>query len=377
MLKILLVFLSFSAHAQFNGAPFRDDVAICTEASQEVSPRQQQIIAANMGQHSHRLYHWLWHATRNGWDGLTFQDRSLVQQISPNWGRHQPLCQPNSAAGEEFLRMHHQMIDFVRQQLVADGQPCIFGWETPPESLDTMWPVPQGAANDSSKGPVVARLIQVWAQYFNDDNYLRSKTLAEIGHLLEFSIHNNLHMRFANLPLPGDEFVPNFTNATPASLQQPSGFEGAQYRYLGNPYSAAVNPVFWKIHGYVDNVVVKWLSANGYTSIADNCGGDAYCYQWRSRWTGGAGYDRNPDLGEPVGGSGHHHGHDMGGGMSGGDADISSPIAKLMGEVSFRNDAFDRFLEEPRGGAGEDLGASPATPYDDPAEFVRQFGPCR
>ena len=270
--------------------------------------------------------------------------------------------------------MHHQMVDFLREQLVANGQPCLTGWTTPPESLDATWPVPPGAVGDSSKGAEVARLIQIWAQYFNDPNYLRSKTLSELGHLIEFSIHNNLHMRFATLPLPGDDFQPALAGATPSSIAQPSGFEAPRFRYLGNPYSAAVHPTFWKIHGYVDNIVVAWLYANGYSSISDNCLGEVGCYQWRSQWSGGMGYDRSARVEEPVGGSGHHHGHHMD--MNGGEQDIASPLEKLMGAVSFRNDAFDRFIQEPRGGAGEDL-VGPTTPYDDPAEFVRQFGPCR
>src|SRR5262249_37435616 len=58
------------------------------------------------------------------------------------------------------------------------------------------------------------------------------------------------------------------------------------YDWLADPYGAAVNPIFWKIHGYVDHMIDLWLAANGFQSIKEDCGKTPACYQWKGKVTG-------------------------------------------------------------------------------------------
>ena len=91
-----------------------------------------------------------------------------------------------------------------------------------------------------------------------------------------------MHMRWAKLPKPGDDYSPLFSG----NLRKPTLHDDPKHNWLGVPYSAHVNPVFWKLHGLVDHVIELWLSANGFEEIANDCKGRPGCYQWKTQWVG-------------------------------------------------------------------------------------------
>ena len=199
-----------------------------------------------------------------------------------------------------------------------------------------------------------------------------------MGYLVEFSLHNSLHMRFANPARQGDDFSPLSAGVNSvAGLMADSPFDEANYNYLGNPFSSAVSPAFWKLHGFVDNLVVAWLHENGYATIKDECGLDRTCYTWRSQWVGGmtAAHDHGAMSGSPRGGGGPPSA-----GGAGPGAPIGSALGKLESAAPFRNLAFEQFLNSPRGGGGPPTGGAggrtAGSELDDPAVFVKRFGPC-
>lgn len=381
MKKILLLLFSMAAaphaRAQLNATLFADDQARCFAYSDGVSAQQQEVIDRLMGSAVHRQYHFLWHATRGGWDQLSADERAAVRRNSPAWGGHARLCpmpgtpgtpgQPYNPAGEEFLLMHHMMIDQLQATLVSQGLPCIAGWERIPADNDPRWPVPNAnpfsAQAEDPKGPVARAYLDAWQDWFTDPAFLRAHTLSEVGYALEFTIHNMLHMRWAAAPRPGDDFpqtlaqalVPNFLGTQ---------FTSPQFNYLGNSYSAHVNPVFWKLHGWVDSVVAAWLRANGFTRISFNCpAGDRFCYPWQSRWNGVSA--------EPRGGGGHDHHAGHGGGHAGHGAPArDQALDRAVGKIA-RFATFDTFRPptEPRGGAGP--GQPQTLPDEDPTVYVR------
>lgn len=390
---LVLTLVSLHAHAQsLNLFPnaFVDDRARCSSFSDTISPAQTKVIEATMAAHTHRLHHVLWHSTRNGWSRLNAQERATVQRLSPAWGRNAPLCPGPLArgttynpAGEEFLLMHHEMIDQLRVALIENGLPCIRGWSDIPQPGDPNWPVPPGEANDSSKSNDMGALLRVWSSVFKNVGFLQSHTLSEVGYLIEFSIHNTMHMRWAARPRPGDDFSPLNGGASTLSLLQPSIYDQPQYNWLGNPFSSAVNPVFWKLHGWIDDVVAEWLHSQQrpFISIAKNCTGRTACYNWQSLWTGGdSGHVHgDPRAGGPAGGGAPIGGGMPKGGAAAGNDDpiLSGSLDKILPTASFRNQKFDRFLSEPRGGAGP--GQPPSNPlqaFVDPVVFVQRFGPC-
>jgi hypothetical protein len=166
-------------------------------------------------------------------------------------------------------------------------------------------------------------------------------------------------MRWAEIPKPGDDFTPIADDSTPASLVTPSEFDDPKYNYLGNPFSAHVNPVFWKLHGWVDHVIVNWLQANNYSEISSHCEGKRSCYQWKSQWVGAM----HSRLGSP-----HKHPTPAGG------ADVDRALKKILKKASFRNRKFDDIARTPR--VGGPRGGHGPSPLEDPIKFVEQTGPC-
>lgn len=61
------------------------------------------------------------------------------------------------------------------------------------------------------------------------------------------------------------------------------------YDWLGDTYSSHVNPVFWKLHGWIDDCIEAWASANGISGDID----------WNGTWVGGM--SPYPDLHSPHG----------------------------------------------------------------------------
>lgn len=368
------------AHAQFNQQIFSDDQARCFAYTDAVTPQQQNIINQLMGSPVHRQYHYLWHATRGGWDRLSANEQAALRRNSPAWGQHARLCpSPGTSAtynpaGEEFLLMHHMMIDQLQATLTQQGLPCIAPWTQVPADNDALFPVPNAnpwsTDPNDPKGPIARAYIDAWQQWFMDPAFLRQHTLSEIGYALEFTIHNMLHMRWAAAPRTGDDFpqtasqilVPNFLSNQYAS---------PEFNYLGNSYSAHVNPVFWKLHGWVDQVVTAWIRANGYTRISFNCPtGDRTCYPWQSRWNGVSNEPRGGGANDPHAG---HHGHGSHGGHGGhGDATQDRNLDRAVSKIS-RFATFNTFQapasREPIGGAGP--GQPQTLPMEDPTVYVR------
>jgi hypothetical protein len=348
-----------------------------SECSVEVSPSQQSVIDEVMGSHAHRLYHFLWHATRNSWADLKKGERKVIQSLDPEWGKNAPLCPlpakdistASSPSGEEFLLMHHQMVANLQSALAAKGLPCIQGWKSLPARNDRNFPVPSGTPDDTSKSDATGARMDAWAKKLHDPAFLKGKSLSYIGVLVEFTIHNNMHMRWAEVPKTGDDFSPMDKKFTSQTLLAPSAYDGPNYHWLGNPYSAHVNPIFWKLHGWVDDTILAWLGANGYSSIAADCGGKAGCYAWKSNWVGGSMHSANvPKTSMP---------RDTMPGGSGDDADLGEVLKKISAKAGFGNPKFDRELRYPRetatrGGAK----GPPSDPLADPEVFLTQYGPC-
>ncbi|MGZ3722547.1 MAG: hypothetical protein ACXVA9_06435, partial [Bdellovibrionales bacterium] len=189
--------------------------------------------------------------------------------------------------GEDFLYMHHEMVQMLRSVLTVYNQKCIRPWTKVPDPRE--WPLT--GLKVGAKAPEALAILRNWDRNIQDQEWMRKVSLSQLGWALEFTIHNNLHMRYTT-----DRPAPPFRAAKPAddgatvpmngAFASDWKFDDAGYNWLADPYGAAVNPVFWKIHGYVDNALFMWLSANGFNRVSDNCGGDKKCYTWHGQWTG-------------------------------------------------------------------------------------------
>ena len=100
-----------------------------------------------------------------------------------------------------------------------------------------------------------------WDQQYKDPTYLATLTLGELGALLEFSVHNDMHLRWSALPRDPD------TNAAlpqgrPDDPQVSPKWDSPRYDTLLEFYSSHVHPVFWRLHGWIDDRIDDWYEAH-------------------------------------------------------------------------------------------------------------------
>ncbi|MFN7144855.1 MAG: Tat pathway signal protein, partial [Myxococcota bacterium] len=87
-----------------------------------------------MAQRSHRMAHYLWHGTRNGWERMSAAQRQAIAAIDPGWVPPRPALDAagsplrDNLSGEDFLYMHRQMIALANQILQRAGAPPVQGW---------------------------------------------------------------------------------------------------------------------------------------------------------------------------------------------------------------------------------------------------------
>jgi len=172
-----------------------------------------------------------------------------------------------SGAGLDFLYMHRTMIANIDKMLVSakdPNWPKVIGWsEIPVDADDPNWPEPsiknidnpdawpkekrrsiRGIAEARSSS-IVKRNIKLAAQ-LRDPEVLKQKhmTLDRYGHVIEVTVHNWMHMRFADAPRDNSEDL------------------DVSNDWLGAPFSSHVNPYFWKLHGWIDDCIGEWEKAN-------------------------------------------------------------------------------------------------------------------
>jgi hypothetical protein len=133
-----------------------------------------------------------------------------------------------------------------------------------------------------------------------------------------------------------------------------------------------VNPTFWKLHGWVDDTIVKWLDANGYRTIADQCN-DSGCYQWKSTWVG-----PEPDM------QGSMKDMEKTMQMPGGEDNVDNPdldavMKKITAKSGFGNPKFqhaETMKEQAKKMGGKRDETTQEDPLADPEAYLNQYGPC-
>ena len=101
---------------------------------------------------------------------------------------------------------------------------------------------------------------------------MKTISLGELGARIEFSIHNQMHMRWCEKPSLG--IRPDVDPKNPNAIDQI--WDTPTYNWLGDTYSSHVNSVFWKLHGWVDDRINDWAAAH-------NIVGEI---PWKGTWVG-------------------------------------------------------------------------------------------
>jgi hypothetical protein len=253
-------------------------------------PQLPNQVIIEMAKRHHRIHHFLWHEVRNNW--LDYDEATKNELKNEGWEPPRPALSKSDPvtgqrpifdnfSGEDFLFMHREMIKLVNQILneVSDPQyPKIEGWKTIPRPDDLDYPVPptwDGADEffeTAKSDDFFNQLFLQWESAYTDSNFLSGITLGELGSRLEFSIHNVMHVRWASRPIPRERPLIDATSADTIDTV----FDDPSYNFLADTYSSHVNPIFWKLHGWIDDRIEDWKNANGVT-------GDI---QWTGTWMG-------------------------------------------------------------------------------------------
>lgn len=236
-------------------------------------PAVLQMVASR----EHRLLHAIWHGARNGWLGLNDDQRRQITELG--WAPPRPSTTAsgpiiNNGSGEDFLFMHRQMIIMVNETATKAKADPIRGWvEIPAPVLDTNFDGFQVPPTWDGPSPRTNRRIAAlktdtyfwsrmrwWDREFKNPQYLRQLRLDELGSLLEYTVHNDMHMRWASIPRDPvtGETVPAGRDPSDISTK----WDNPIYDFLGEFYSSHVNPVFWRLHGWIDDRINDWYAAH-------------------------------------------------------------------------------------------------------------------
>ncbi|MDD1567977.1 MULTISPECIES: hypothetical protein [Bradyrhizobium] len=149
---------------------------------------------------------------------------------------------------------------------------------------------------------------------FRDPDFLRSVSLGRFGSMIEATIHDAMHMRWSAKPSGGIRPDTSGDGSTGGVIRIDPKWDDPMYDFLADGYAAHVNPIFWRIHGWVDDRISDWMIANGirigfHTSRVEP--------HWLGTWHGVL--PTGPALASFAcahdhhdGGDGHEHAHDHG-----------------------------------------------------------------
>jgi hypothetical protein len=236
----------------------------------------------------HRLFHQLWHASRDKWRRLDPDKRSALRGLG--WqpgprnaergarGRRKHL----NGSGEDFFFMHRHMLARARAL-----QPDLPSWHELPQppvfiehdrqafiryhdnhdgnSVPPAWVV----SDDEELSQWLAQIkadnshysnFQVWESQYQDPEYLSRLTLAQFGSEVELNIHDWLHMRWATVTRDPSNGMP-VTGDREQSDYATRWFR-AENDFLGDPFSSHINPVFWRFHAWLDARIEDWYRAH-------------------------------------------------------------------------------------------------------------------
>ncbi|CAN5268436.1 hypothetical protein BH10PLA2_BH10PLA2_11690 [soil metagenome] len=255
-------------------------------------------VLAMLASKEHRLHHAVWHGTRNAWLTLSDEKKEQIRQLGwqPGGKEVRPAVAAGSplvrnGSGEDFLFMHRQMILAVNSMAKMAGNEPIPAWSTlpapgslvvepnfdnpnpvlPPPGNPDGYAVPSGwiDPNDEVTNRRIHRLksdghywsrMRWWEREFKNPQYLSQLTLGELGSLLEFSVHNDMHMRWTSMPRDPRDGSTLVAGRLAEDIRDL--WDNPLYDFLGEFYSSHVNPVFWRLHGWIDNRINDWFDAH-------------------------------------------------------------------------------------------------------------------
>ncbi|EJM23956.1 hypothetical protein PMI22_00970 [Pseudomonas sp. GM21] len=235
----------------------------------------------------HRLFHQLWHATRDKWHTLAEDKRNALRGLGWQPGPRDQERDARGArkdrngSGVDFFFMHRHMLGTARSMQDLPSWPH-FPLPQPELARDrlgfaqycdnhdgTALPPTWLADDDAEYSKWVSDIktaetyysnFQVWESRYRDPRYLSKLTLGQFGSEVELGLHDWLHMRWASVPRDPSNGQPVPFARDPADFS-PRWF-APENDFLGDPFSSHVNPVFWHFHGWIDDRLDDWFRAH-------------------------------------------------------------------------------------------------------------------
>jgi hypothetical protein len=226
----------------------------------------------------HRLHHSIWHGLRNGWDVLSEAKRDRIAELG--WAPPRPARQyvngvpkcphVTNGSGEDFLYFHREMIVQYHSLMSEAGQAPVVWVEIPQpgdpgNEVPPAWAVPgrptfERRITALKSDQFYWSRMRWWDQEFKNPIYLATLTLGELGAILEFSVHNDMHIRWSALPRDPDTNEPLATGRPDSDFS--TKWDNPRYNTLLEFYSSHVHPFFWRLHGWIDDRINDWYEAH-------------------------------------------------------------------------------------------------------------------
>lgn len=244
-------------------------------------------LLASLSSPEHRLFHQLWHASRDKWHKLPENKREALRGLGWQPGprdKERDARGPRkdrNASGVDFFFMHRHMLGSARAlqplpswqrfplpqpELQRDRQGFVRYFDNPDGcSLPPTWSAQGDDAytqwvSDVKSAETYHSNFEVWESQYRDPRYLSKLTLGQFGSEVELGLHDWLHMRWASVPRDPSNGQPVPMARDPADFAE-RWFE-AENDFLGDPFSSHVNPVFWGFHGWIDDRIEDWFRAH-------------------------------------------------------------------------------------------------------------------
>ncbi|WP_426143433.1 PvdJ/PvdD/PvdP-like protein [Pseudomonas sp. DWP3-1-2] len=234
-----------------------------------------------------RLYHQLWHASRDRWHELSEARRNALRGLGWQPGpldaeRHaRGRNMDRNGSGVDFFFMHRHMLTIARPLNAPPAwrhfplpQPAAerdwVGFARYFENVDGCSVPPTWLTPSDEKFTEGIELIkspetfhtnfQMWESRYSDADYLSRLTLGQFGSELELGLHDWLHMRWASIPRDPANGSPVPAGREPADFSQK--WFTTEYDCLVDSFSSHVHPVFWCFHGWIDERLDDWFDAH-------------------------------------------------------------------------------------------------------------------
>lgn len=234
-----------------------------------------------------RLFHQLWHASRDRWHELSEPRRNALRGLG--WqpgpldnerharGRHMD----RNGSGVDFFFMHRHMLTIARtmnappawrhfpppQPSVEHDRAGFVRWHenTNGCSVPALWLAP--ADETFTEGVHILKSeeafygnFQMWDSRYRDAEYLSRLTLGQFGSEMELGLHDWAHIRWASLPRDPADGSPVPSGRRPADFSE--RWFSADYDCLVDAMASHLNPLFWCFHGWIDDRLEDWFDAH-------------------------------------------------------------------------------------------------------------------